>query len=183
VGQHVAAASLLLHRVKTAGAPPGSPVFRELETTLAAARNDLRAIARGQLPLEVTGADLPAALGDTTATLTKLLAVEVVLTAEGSFEWVDPISAGHLVRIAQEAARNATMGGARHVRVSLHERPEDLLLSIVDDGRGLAASGRERRDGLGLHIMRYRARAIGASLRFAAEGTGTTVECVLPRPG
>jgi signal transduction histidine kinase len=184
VGQHVAAASLMLHRVKKESAAPRSPVFRELEKTLAAARNDLRAIARGQLPIEIVGADLPAALRDTATTLTQLLGVEVVSTAEGAFDWVDPVSAGHLVRIAQEAARNAAAAGARHVGLKLRDGPADLRLGIFDDGGGLAPSSRKRvlGEGLGLHIMRYRARVIGASLRFSAVGKGTAVECVLPRP-
>ena len=38
-------------------------------------------------------------------------------------------------------------------------------------------------DGLGIHIMRYRAQAIGGSLDVTAgEAGGTVVRCTFPRP-
>jgi signal transduction histidine kinase len=56
------------------------------------------------------------------------------------------------------------------------------LLSVMDNGVGLSEDYRIH-DGIGLHTMDYRARAIGGSLMVARrpEG-GTAVACDFPLP-
>jgi two-component system CheB/CheR fusion protein len=52
-----------------------------------------------------------------------------------------------------------------------------MLLAVEDDGKGMAPNG-EKSSGMGLHIMRYRARVLGAVLKISErkEG-GTRVTC------
>ena len=87
-------------------------------------------------------------------------------------------TATHLFRIAQEAVNNAIKHGhARQVIISLASNHESTVLTIDDDGVGLAPPP-DRGKGMGLHIMSYRARMIGATLSVKprAEG-GTVVTC------
>jgi len=74
-----------------------------------------------------------------------------------------------LFRIAQEALNNvAKHARARNVAVTLWRSAAELVLSIADDGIGLAAAARgAQRSGLGLVTMRERAQAVGG--RFAIE--------------
>jgi signal transduction histidine kinase len=93
----------------------------------------------------------------------------------------------NLYRIAQEAVGNAVKyAEASHIVISLSREGESLRLSIADDGRGMPARSTARRHtrhrGMGLHIMRYRARTMGATLRKQDRPPhGTEVVCLLPR--
>jgi signal transduction histidine kinase len=90
----------------------------------------------------------------------------------------------HLFRIAQEALSNAIRHGeATGITISLTSTHHRLTLAIIDDGVGLSVTPEES-TGMGLHIMNYRARMIGATLqaeRHAARGT--IVRCILPQRG
>jgi signal transduction histidine kinase len=91
---------------------------------------------------------------------------------------LDPDHAREVLRIAQEALRNALQhADASTVQVRLTQRGTRLTLVVRDDGVGFdpaARSARSRR--LGLTTMRERARAIGGTLRIeTAPGAGTTV--------
>jgi signal transduction histidine kinase len=59
----------------------------------------------------------------------------------------------------------------------------ELELSVRDNGKGFAAP-RGESPGMGLHIMNYRARMIGATLRIDPQPAGgTIVRCTVPRSG
>lgn len=88
----------------------------------------------------------------------------------------------HLYRIAQEAITNA----ARHakpkqIEILLSREDDKITLTIKDDGRGFDVQ--THRKGIGLEIMRYRARVINASLDIQSEiNKGTIVTCTFPDP-
>jgi PAS domain S-box-containing protein len=87
----------------------------------------------------------------------------------------------HLYRIAQEAVQNALKhSGATLIEIELWSRPGELVLSVDDDGRGLASEA-DVRSGLGMRTMRFRASAIGGRLSItrAANG-GNSVVCDVP---
>ena len=87
-----------------------------------------------------------------------------------------------LFRIAQEAVSNAAKHAeGRSVAITLENSPTETRLRIEDDGSGMPTV-KAREHGLGLHMMRYRARMIGADLRITSRpGMGTVVTCTLPR--
>jgi signal transduction histidine kinase len=88
-----------------------------------------------------------------------------------------------LYRVAQEALSNvAKHAAARTVRIRLRRgRDGSLGLSIVDNGRGLAAGALERRDTFGLLDMRERLREVGGTLQVRSRaGRGTTIEALIP---
>jgi len=81
--------------------------------------------------------------------------------------------------MAQEATLNAVRHGkAATVKISLEPAGNRFKLVIQDDGAGFAAAGANRA-GMGLRIMRYRAKVIGATLDLQSEpGRGARVTCV-----
>jgi len=97
---------------------------------------------------------------------------------------IPPASEGvarQLFYIAQEAATNAIKHGRpRHVWIVLSGRPDQLSLTIRNDGVPFS-SALVSDTGMGLRIMNYRARIIGASFEVGTgrEG-GTVVHCAVP---
>ena len=93
----------------------------------------------------------------------------------------DVNAATHLYRIAQEAITNAVRHGkARHIDLRLDSRDDEIVLTLLDDGIGLPENARSG-EGLGLHIMAYRASMIGATFNIerASSLGGTRVTCAL----
>jgi len=92
----------------------------------------------------------------------------------------------HLFRIAQEALTNiARHSGAAHVEMKLTSGAGEIVLSVHDDGRGLAHA-RAALDapfgrGLGLIGMRARAGAMGGALAVRSRpGEGVLIEVRVP---
>jgi signal transduction histidine kinase len=90
----------------------------------------------------------------------------------------------HVLRIAQEALRNAARyANATSVRLMLEYRDGSLLLEIVDDGSGfeIPDAATQAAGHYGFLIMRERAEQIGG--RFVVEsapGRGTRIEVIVP---
>jgi PAS domain S-box-containing protein len=141
-----------------------------------------RDIARGLHPVEMDADGLMVALEDLARRTDRIIPClfqcnEPVLTPESD-------TALNLYRIAQEAVNNAMKySGAGRITIRLDREGAALRLSIWDDGSGIRPARRPRkRAGMGLHIMRYRARAMGATLRVRNHVPhGTEVVCLLPR--
>ena len=97
-----------------------------------------------------------------------------------------PETEAHAFRIVQEALTNVRKhADARRVEIRLDAGAGELLISVVDDGRGFATSSGDGSDEwlrYGLSAMRDRAAAIGGSLEVSSEAGagGTTVRLSLP---
>lgn len=103
----------------------------------------------------------------------------VVTTAEGPRRLRPDVEA-ELLRIAQEAMTNAVKhSGAGLIEVDIRISAPQATISVRDDGIGLAGDGRD--DSHGIHIMRERARRIGAAvaLRNREDGPGAELCVVL----
>lgn len=93
---------------------------------------------------------------------------------------LDGQTATTVFRICQEALTNvARHAGATEVVVDLRLEPRRLVLTVADNGIGMAPDS-ERRT-LGLLGMRERAELAGGTLRIDGGGKGTVVELCIPR--
>jgi signal transduction histidine kinase len=90
----------------------------------------------------------------------------------------DPNVATNAYLIAEEAIANALEHGeAKEIHIDLHETKDGVTLTVRDHGRGLPKNFSEN-GGLGLHMMRYRARMMGGSIELRRNATrGATVVC------
>src|SRR6476619_6469933 len=94
----------------------------------------------------------------------------------------EPHAAGtHLYRFAREAVINANKHAqAREIIVKLQRSRRQMVLHVIDDGVGLSDE-RKLKQGLGLHIMNYRAQLMGGRLEIDSQKSrGTRVSCYLP---
>mgnify|MGYP003610740527 FL=1 len=75
---------------------------------------------------------------------------------------------------------------ARHATLTVEFLPQEVILDVVDDGRGFDAVEQPAPDGdggFGLAAMRSRARELGGSLTVeTSPGDGTAVAARLPAP-
>ena len=65
------------------------------------------------------------------------------------------------------------------IAIDLRQADSDLVLTVRDDGTGWDDNAPPN-EGPGLHLMRYRASLIGASLTLTTRDGKTVVECRLP---
>ena len=92
----------------------------------------------------------------------------------------DETLALNLYRIAQEAVANAVQHGKpKEITISLTRDRRGITLIIRDSGKGMSVT--TGHEGLGIHIMKYRANAIGGSLTVDSKpNDGTTITCHVP---
>ena len=138
-----------------------------------------RGVARGLFPVRLEENGLVSALEELAGQTSNLFQVACRFVCETPPGRVDNDRALHLYYIAQEAIVNAAKHGkAKDVQIKLEPFQDRYALTVQDDGigfRSAAPSG----TGMGLRIMDYRARVIGATLELKSQpGRGTTVQCV-----
>lgn len=140
---------------------------------------EARQLSRGLFPIRLEGDGLALALEELAQTTRERFGVQCTLTSDKRAREKDPVVATHLYRIAQEAINNALKHGhARLIQIRLSWSEAGLELAVEDDGNGLNPDAVGQSHGMGLHIMEYRARSIGA--RFAVgpgSRGGTLVSC------
>lgn len=162
-----------------------APMAAEIENEIALAIQQARGFARGLIPPELELGELAPALEALARNIEQRYGVKCVCAFDSLPPALDAASASHLYRIAREACANAGKHAQpRLIRIELAVRAGRFSLKVSNDGRGFrpATAGK---GGMGLRLMHYRARALGASLtiRRGTQG-GCVVQCRgrLPQP-
>jgi PAS domain S-box-containing protein len=133
-----------------------------------------RNLARGFQPVVIGEGGLVAALRNLCAQVKATKKVTCHMKLPRGIRVKDETIALNLYRIAQEAVTNAVKhADATEITVCMEREDGHILLVVEDNGKGFRPS--KRRKGLGLHIMRYRASALGGKLKVAARRTGGTL--------
>jgi PAS domain S-box-containing protein len=168
----------LADRLQERGTPESSDAER-ISRLLNTAITQTRGVARGLFPVRLEESGLVSALEELAATATELFKIHCHFSSEQPPETIDNDVALHLFYIAQEALANAAKHGkATHVWISLAPAKGHFALTIRDDGVGFTPPTNGH-SGMGLRIMHYRSRVIGASLDVKGEpGAGTQVTCL-----
>ena len=183
VGQEITGLGLMAQTLSKRLPENGSEqrVAMRLVAELKRLHEQIRALVRGLVPVEIEAKGLWAALDDLAASTREQSGVPVTFECPEWIELPDHATSMELYRIAQEAVSNALRHGRpRRIHLSLVAQPNGLRLRIEDDGVGLSEQPRESK-GLGLRIMEYRAALIGGvwCIKPAEEG-GTVVMVTLP---
>jgi len=148
-----------------------------LDTAIASVRR----IATDLRPLILDDLGFGEAVAWQTAEFAKRSGLDITLELEAQALVKDDVLATALFRIVQESLTNVVRhAGATRVKVSLTSAGSELLLTVRDDGAGIAAGGRTG-IGIGLVSMRERATALGGKFNIVGvPGNGTTIEVTLP---
>jgi PAS domain S-box-containing protein len=157
-----------------------APELDEVVELIRDADQQARSLARGLMPVEVGASGLANSLQRLSVNAERLFGITCLFEEMGTARPGDPTVSVHLYRIAQEAVSNAVKHGhATLVRIALAAGEDQLRLRVQDNGTGFPETLPEDR-GMGVRIMHYRARIIGATLdiRRGAEG-GTVLTCTL----
>ena len=161
--------------------PEDLPAAGRLRRQIEAALGHAHQLVEGLCPVKLENGGLAAALRELAEHVCSLNHVSCRFQGPDGLTFNDTAAATHLYRIAQEAAANAVKHAhSKNILIKLGCDDGTLSLSIEDDGTGMKTldNGNEC---LGLAIMRYRAKAIGASLNISPRPAGgTTVTCRLP---
>lgn len=184
VGQLLTAAELNCAALKSElseRAPAAAQRLAQVGKMLREAVAQTRYLARGLVPLGNEPDALQIGLTELAARTRGLGRVECEFDCPEPVIISDPAVTGHLYRIAQEAVNNALKHArARSIALSLRETPGRLVLEIADDGVGLPE---HPTSGVGLGLLKHRARVIGAQLDLRSRpGAGVVVSCSCPIP-
>jgi PAS domain S-box-containing protein len=138
-----------------------------------------RSVARGLFPVRLEEHGLVLALEDLAASTSSRYQITCRFVCQAAPANVDSEVELHLYYIVQEALLNAVNHGkATTVIVTLAADKDRLKLTVQDDGTGFQVSGQSR-SGMGIRIMRYRAKVIGAALDLQSQiNHGTEITCV-----
>ncbi|REL33205.1 PAS domain S-box protein [Rhodohalobacter sp. SW132] len=153
----------------------------EISTLIQQADEQARSLARGLVPVEFDERGLEAALERLKNNAEKLFGIECTLEILGELDFDDVTQAIHLYRIAQEGVSNAVKhGSADKVSIYIASTDQHLRLRVVDNGTGFPENW-DSEGGLGVRIMRFRARLIGGSLEISdIPDKGATITCTVP---
>lgn len=176
LAQLLTGVKLMLEALKVKLATEGSPYAKEVMRACNLVSRAIRQtgeLAAGLSPIR-KGGRLSEALEQLAESTESLFGTPVRIIDNEVPPNLDEQTAAQLFRIAQEAVNNA----AKHAQASRIElrcelRKGKLVLSVADDGIGLSEI--TEHDGMGMHIMRYRAHSIGAELTITSRPEGGTL--------
>jgi PAS domain S-box-containing protein len=154
-----------------------APDAEKICTLINEAIGQTRGVARGLFPVRLEENGLVSALEELAANASSLFKIQCSFSCEENLPRMENGAALHLYYIAQEAVLNAAKHSkAAHVKVALSRANDRFVLTVQDNGLGFALP--VANPGLGIRIMRYRARVIGATFDLKSEpGHGTQIAC------
>ncbi|TDU71458.1 PAS domain S-box-containing protein [Prosthecobacter fusiformis] len=160
------------------------PLATELANDLSEATGIARGFARGLAPVGVEALGITAALSDLGDFITHGFKIPCRVECSATDTALTGESATHIFRVAQELATNAAKhASATWIEISFEMTHQEARLLITHDGvpyKPTTASV----EGMGMHLVRQRLDALGASLQFHPPAHGeepvSSVECLIP---
>ena len=181
VCQQLAAVAYLMDilgdQLREKGAPESAEAER-IAKLVNEANGQARSVARGLFPVRLEEHGLVLALEELAASASSRYRITCRFVCEATPARVDSEVELHLYYIVQEALLNSVNHGkATTVIVTLAADGRRLKLMVQDNGAGFEPSGKGR-SGMGIRIMRYRAKVIGATLDLESRvNEGTKITC------
>ncbi|MEU0413149.1 sensor histidine kinase [Streptomyces griseorubiginosus] len=178
VGQSMTAILLSLERAADEADEPLRGELRQMQEITRGSLDEVRRLVRRLRPGVLEDLGLVSALTSLTGEFAAHLALRVARHFDTGLPELDQQTELVLYRVAQEALTNAARHAeAEKVEVSLRRVGEAVVLSVVDDGRGIQAAP----EGAGMRGMRERALLIGATLDVTSQPqAGTAVRLTVP---
>jgi two-component system, LuxR family, sensor kinase FixL len=185
VGQHLAGTAFkakLLQEMLRDTAPRLAAQAGEVVGLINAGIDQVRRLAHGLDPIEAEAAGLEPALNQLADDTRTVYRIQCEFHCNQTVPSPEPVISLQLFRIAQEAVHNALEHGhAKSIQIALTSSDSMTCLDITDDGSGFSYASQSLAGGLGLRIMKYRARTIGGFLLVESKmNGGTRITCQIP---
>jgi two-component system CheB/CheR fusion protein len=183
LGQELAGIALLgkvLANRLEAESHPGTQAAVDIADYINNAIQSARRLARGLYPVELSRNGLLVALEDLANQTSQRFGIDCELRQCGQDLELKKSAEIHIYRIVQESIGNAIKhGGAPRILIHSEADAEGHTFLVIDNGRGFKKT---TATGMGLYLMDYRARVIGATLSVGkGPGGGCQVTCRVPR--
>jgi two-component system CheB/CheR fusion protein len=134
-----------------------------------------RDLAKGLSPVDWGADGLVAALENLSSRIRELYGISCEFRRGRAVAIESHVAAVHLYRIAQEALSNAARhSNASTIWISIEGTDGNVVLTIEDNGSGIPTTNPSGK-GMGLHLMPYRARIIGAGFEIKPRPGGGTI--------
>lgn len=162
---------------------PEAAAAGELSNLFQEALDATRSLARSFYPVEIESGGLQTALQGLAERTQGLFGIECELKCVGGAPSERAEDSIHIYRIVQEALTNVIKHSHAHrVVIECSAANGNEMVRVIDNGIGFGAAPQS--NGMGLHLMRYRARLIGAELEVSRQnGRGTVVCCSMKTSG
>ncbi len=158
--------------------------LQKIQGLIGESLNLTKKLLKGVLLVEINYEGLQNALKNLAASVSELYDVSCNFIEECAAVGVEAANAAELYYIANEAVHNAVKhGSADIITICLGESEGRIFLDVTDNGTGFGKKDPQKSDGLGLKLMRFRARMIGAKIRIGndPQGSGVRVTCTLQK--
>lgn len=180
LGSHLSGVELLSKALKMnleKELPQRAEQLESIRGLIVDATEKTRRLARGLYPVHLIENGLEAAIEELVVEVEKHFNISCELSFEGLVDYIDNSVATHIYYIVREAVFNAARHGAPdNVGITVRTKTHYVLVQITDDGTGFDPLSAPR--GLGLHTMKYRAKAIGAAFSLESDWQRGTVVTV-----
>lgn len=183
LGQELAGIALIGNVLATqldAESHPLAETASNIATYILQTIDSARRLAKGFYPIELNRYGLWLALEDLATQTSQRVGIHCELRQNGEFPTLDESARIHVYRIVQESIGNAIKHGkAKRIIIEFIAGEGCHTFTVTDDGVGFEKPVAS--PGMGLHLMDYRARVIGAEIGIerTAQG-GCRVTCRLP---
>ncbi len=155
---------------------------KEIENQINKAIEETRNLARGLFFVELDDKNIKTLLKNIKNNIETRYKINCFIEFDKSIEKIDNNVVSEFYYIIQEAVNNSVKHSkAKNINISIKDENDYLSLTIKDDGIGIP-NNLNTKEGMGINIMKYRARIIGASFNITkGEGVGTEVRCKLKK--
>ncbi len=178
VGQELTAVLLLLSRLQTRAPEELRPAVLEAQGSVRTSLEDVRRIAIELRPEALDDLGLTSALSVLCDRFAQRSGLDVTCRISEVLPALEASTELAIYRVAQEALTNvARHSGSDQAELSLEAQDGQVVLTVLDRGRGLAD---ERPPGSGMRGMRERAGLVGATLEIQDAHPGTEVRLGVP---
>jgi len=185
LGQELAVAKMILDKMLLQEPSQPQEACVQASSIIDRAIQQVRTMSHLLHPPLLDEVGLLSALAWYTEGLTKRSGIETFLDVQPpDFPRLAPEVETAVFRIVQEALTNVFRHAEAHkVWITLHQQNGSIVVSVLDDGKGIderTAELRPDKVGVGIGGMKQRAREFGGELRLSSVSPGTLLELMIP---
>lgn len=178
LGSHLSGVEMLskvLQKKLEAEAPDKAQQLGVIRKLIREAIEKTRSLSQGLYPVHLIEHGLEASIETLAVEIENLFHIRCTLSFDNRIALVDNNIATHIYFIIREAVFNAARHGKpSRIDIVFREIDHRLDVQIADDGCGVDEMFSKRK-GMGFHTMKYRAKAISASLDIRRGDNGGTL--------